>query len=387
MTPNSKDPRFIRYDVPIGASENIVHLFKEYQTLKALAQQDNWSGVNAEDIKFEYSTYDSSAEIFINIIDENTHSHSIKVAFYGDDISTTCWISYLFRADNFDKKNLSVQSFAECLMIQLWDYGIDADLCNCDWGLEFTSSVDTIAQNVNILLSTIVLSIKPMDWFYSNETIWKFYTIHSHLLEILPYIKQEAESGRWNKVKPDKFTILRDKSQAYIVLTYQETGIYDMTFKVGFNENGFDSDVTGEWLTCEYNFKIYSSNQEIRDYYLNEQKQCCKLASTILDIISHNALFAYDQEDEALTLLVERQWAFQKYCLLLDVMLPIIFKYEASKPLVTKDVLEQKAKLEILLNTSMEIVEGMDGKHLFAKGRFLSAPEDPNIIYNEEMPF
>ena len=68
-------------------------------------------------------------------------------------------------------------------------------------------------------------------------------------------------------------------------------------------------------------------------------------------------------------------------------MLPIIFKYEASKPLVTKDVLEQKAKLEILLNTSMEIVEGMDGKHLFAKGRFLSAPEDPNIIYNEEMPF
>ena len=74
---------------------------------------------------------------------------------------------------------------------------------------------------------------------------WKFYLI----------LKQEAESGRWNKVKPDKFIILRDKSQAYIVLTYQETGIYDMTFKVGFNENGFDSDVTGEWLTCEYNFK------------------------------------------------------------------------------------------------------------------------------------
>lgn len=387
MTPNPKEPRFIRYDVPKGASKNIVYLFEEFQTLKRLAQRENWCGVKAEDVKFEYSTYDSSAEVLINFIDENTHSHRIKVAFYGDDTSTTCWVSYLFKADNFDKKNLSIQSFAECLMIQLWDYGIDADLCNCDWGLEFTSSVDTIAQNVNILLSTIVSSIKPMDWFYSDETIWKFYTIHSHLLEILPYIKQEAESGRWNKVKPENFTILRDKSQAYIVLTYQETGIYDMIFKVGFNENGFDSDVTGEWFTCEYNFKIYSSNQEIRDYYLSEQKQYCKLASTILDIISYNALFAYDQEDEALTLLVERQWIFQKYCLLLDVMLPIIFRYEASKPLVTKDMLEQKNKLETLFNSPMEIVVDNDSNHIFARGRFLSAPEDPNTIYNEELPF
>jgi len=387
MTPNPKDFRFIRHDVPNGASENAVHLFEEHQTLKWLAQQENWQGVRADNVTFEYSTYDGTAEISIKFFDKNNHSHNIKVAFYGDDISSTCWVSYLFRADNFDEKHLSVQSFAEYLMIQLWDSGIEADLCDCDWGLEFTTPVDTIAQNVNILINTIVSSIKPIEWFYSDENIWKFYSIHSHLLRILPEIKNEAEAGRWKKVKPENFSIIRDKSQSYIVLTYQEAGIYEMTFKVGFDENGFDPDVSGEWFTCEYNFKIHSSNQEVNEYYLSEQKECCKLASTILDIISYNVLFAYDQEDTALTLLVNREWSLQKYCQMLDVVLPVLFKHEASKPLVTKDMLEQKAKLESLFNTSMEIVEDNDGKHIFAKGRFLPIPENSNTIYNEEMSF
>ena len=68
-------------------------------------------------------------------------------------------------------------------------------------------------------------------------------------------------------------------------------------------------------------------------------------------------------------------------------MLPIIFRYEASKPLVTKDMLEQKNKLETLFNSPMEIVVDNDSNHIFARGRFLSAPEDPNTIYNEDLPF
>lgn len=240
---------------------------------------------------------------------------------------------------------------------------------------------------MNTLINAIVSSIKPMEWFYSDETIWKFYSIHSHLLKLMPQLQQEAETGRWKHVKPENFTILRDKTQAYIVLTYQESGIYDMTFKVGFNENGFDPDVSGEWLTCEYNFYIRSTESDVSHYYANEQKQCCKLASTILDIISYNALFAYDQDDMALTFLVKRNWAFQKYCQMLDIVLPVIFKHEASKPLVTKSTLEQKAKLESLLNTSMEIVGDSDSKHIFDHGKFLAKPEDPNTIYNEDLTF
>ena len=90
--------------------------------------------------------------------------------------------------------------------------------------------MDAITKNMENLVSAIFSSIKPLEWFYSDETIWKFYSIHSHLLHILPDIQLEAESGRWRYVNPENFTIIRDKSQAYIVLTYQEAGIYDMIF-------------------------------------------------------------------------------------------------------------------------------------------------------------
>lgn len=387
MTPNPKGPRFIRYDMPKGAPKNVLDLYEEFQTLHFLAQQENWRGLRPENIVFEYSTYDNDAEILINFGDRNNHSHKIIVSFNRDGVSTTCWISYRFTAENFDENARFVQSFAEYLMLQLWDLGLDAELCDCDWGLVFSLSIDSIAQNVNLMINTIISSIKPMEWFYSNETIWKFRPIYSHLLHILPELRHEAETGRWKGVKPENFTLLRDNTQAYIILSYQDPGIYDMSFKVGFDENGFDPDVSGEWLSCEYQFHIRTKNSEVRGYYTEEQKQCCRIASTILDMTSYNAFFAYDQEDKALTLLIERRWAFQKYCLMLDIVLPIIFKYEASKPLVTTNALEQKNKLEALLNTTMEIVEDNDDKYIFAKGGFISAPENPNTIYNEEMPF
>lgn len=329
----------------------------------------------------------NNAEILFCFIDRNNHSHKVTVSFYGDDVSTTCWFSYLFSADNFDENTISVQSFAECLMVQLWDLGIDANLCKCDWGLEFTSSIDSIALNMDILANIIVSSIKPMEWFYSKESIWKFYKVHYHLLQILPLIQKEAESGRWKNVKADNFTILRDKSQAYIVLAYQEAGVYDMTFKVGFNDNGFDPDVSSEWFTCEYDFNIRTQEDDIKDYYLSEQKEFCKTASVILDWTSYNSFFAYDDDLTALTLFVSQKWAFQKYCLMLDVMIPLLLKYEVSKPLMTKNVLVQKAKLESLLHTEMEIVEDSDSKHIFDKGEFITKLEDSNTIFTEDMPF
>lgn len=387
MTPNPKYPRFIRHNVPKGASKNLLLLYEEYQTLQELAVQGNWNGIKPENFVFEYSTYDNNADILFCFIDRNNHSHKVRVSFYGDDVSTTCWFSYLFSADNFDENTVSVQSFAECLMVQLWDLGIDANLCKCDWGLEFTSSIDCIAFNMDILVNIIVTSIKPMEWFYSKVSIWKFYKVHYHLLQILPLIQKEADSGRWKNIKADNFTILRDKTQAYIVLTYQEAGVYDMTFKVGFDENGFDPDVSGEWFSCEYDFNIRTQDGEIKDYYLYEQKEFCKTASVILDWTSYNSLFAYDDDLTALTLLVSRKWALQKYCLMLDIMIPLLFRHETTNPLVTKNMQEQKAKLESMLNTEMEFIQDKDDKYIFAKGKFLSEPEDSNTIYNEEMPF
>lgn len=387
MTPNPKDPRFIRHDVPNGTSRNLLRLYEEYQSILHIAKQGTWNGIKPDNFTFEYSTYDGNAEVLFSFTDKNNHSHNITVTFYGDNVSTTCWFYYLFKADNFDENVLSVQSFAEYLMIQLWESGIDANLCKCDWGLEFSSSIYEIVHNMDILIRTIVSSIQPIEWFYSKETIWKFYRIHYHLLQILPQIQKEAESGRWKDVRADNFTILRDKNQAYIVLAYQEAGIYDMSFKLGLGENCFDPDVSGEWFSSEYNFRIYTQDNEIKDFFMTEQKEFCKTASVILDWTSYNSLFAYDENLTALTMLVKRQWAFQKYCLMLDIMLALLFKHVAPKPLVTKSVLEQKSKLETLLNTGMEVVEDSDSKQIFNHGDFLTKPEDPNTITNDYIPF
>lgn len=135
MTSISKDPRFIRHDVPKGAPKHIVTLYEEFQTIQWLAKQENWKGVKPENFVFEYNTNNNTAEILFKFIDKNQHIHNIIVAFDGDSISTTCWFSYLFKANNFDENVLSVQSFAELLMVQLLDCGIDANLCECDWGL------------------------------------------------------------------------------------------------------------------------------------------------------------------------------------------------------------------------------------------------------------
>lgn len=48
MTPNPKDYRFIRHDVPKGASENVVNLYDEYQTILEIEKQVGWPGVKSE---------------------------------------------------------------------------------------------------------------------------------------------------------------------------------------------------------------------------------------------------------------------------------------------------------------------------------------------------
>lgn len=387
MTPDPKSPIFIRHDLPENASKTAHILFEAYKEITNLASSEEWVGVTPQNFTFEYSTYYGHAEILFNFIDKNDHCHKITVGYYGDDVSTSCWFTYLFKAENFDENACFVQSFAECLMVQLWEFGIDADLCECDWGLEFMSSTDSVVHNMGILINTITSSIKPMEWFYSDEPIWKFDKIHSHLKQLLPQLKHEAETGRWRGVKPENFTIQRDKTQAFIVLTYQDEGLYEMTFKVGFGKNGFDPDASGKWFTCEYRFNNTSSNSEIRKYYLKEQQDFCKLASTILDWTAYRYLFAYDSDDTALTLLVERKWAFLKYCYMLDVMLPLLFNHKASKPLVTKNILDQKTILETQLNTTMEIAEEAEPAPIFNNGHFLSLPEANNTNYNEDNSF
>ena len=383
MTPNPKDPRFIIHCVPADASVNLRFFYDEFLRITQNADTGKWLGVTAENFAFEYSTYDRNAEIIYTYKDKNEHTHRITARLYEDSVSTVCWFSYLFKAENFAPTALYVQSYAEYLMLKLWDLGIDAELCNCDWGLEFSSDVGYIFPNMDKVVSNIITSIKPMEWFYSDEEVWRCYKVYNTLKQFLPKLKEEASKGRWPNVKPENFLLERDKKHAYIALRYSDEHIYNLAFKLGMQDNGFDKDMSGKWFECIYDYTCVSSEPEIEKYFTEEQQQICKIASTILDMISYKMLFFYGDENKHFGIIVKEDWACEKFCQMLDVMLPLFYKHQANEQLITNDMLEQKKKLENLLQTSMEIVENKEPDYIFRHGHYIEKPEDPTIAFGE----
>ena len=184
-------------------------------------------------------------------------------------------------------------------------------------------------------------------------------------------------------MKPKNFLLERDKKHAYIALRYSDEHIYNLAFKLGMQDNGFDKDMSGKWFECIYDYTCVSSEAEIENYFTEEQQQICKIASTILDMISYKMLFFYGDENKHFGIIVKEDWACEKFCQMLDVMLPLFYKHQANEQLITNDMLEQKKKLENLLQTSMEIVENKEPDFIFRHGHYIEKPEDPNIAFGE----
>lgn len=67
-------------------------------------------------------------------------------------------------------------------------------------------------------------------------------------------------------------------------------------------------------------------------------------------------------------------------------MLPLFYKHEATRPLITKGILEKKKQLEGMLGTPMEIVESKEPDYIFRNGKYVEKSEDPNIML-EDLPF
>lgn len=225
-----------------------------------------------------------------------------------------------------------------------------------------------------------------MEWFYSDEEIWRCYKVYYRLKQLLPKLKEEATKGRWPNVKPENFLLERDKKQAFIALRYSDERIYNLVFQLCMQDNGFDKDMSGKWFECIYDYTCVSSEPEVEKYYTREQIQICEIASTILDMISYKMLFFYGEENKHFGIIVDKDWAFEKYYQMLDIMLPLFYKHQPADPFITNDMLEQKKKLEKLLKSPMEIVENEESDYIFRHGHYVEVPEDPNITF-EDCPF
>ena len=270
MTPNPKDPRFIIHDVPAYASKQLKNFYDEFLKIEENAKNGKWQGITNDNFIFEYSTYDRNAEIIFKYTDNNEHTHKITASLFQDAVSSVCWFSYILKADNFAPTVKSVQSYAESLMLKLWDLEIDAELCNCDWGLEFSSDIESIFENMDRVVISIITSIKPIEWFYSDEEIWRCYKVYYRLKQLLPKLKEEATKGRWPNVKPENFLLERDKKHAFIALRYSDERIYNLVFKLGMQDNGFDKDMSGKWFECIYDYTCISSEPEVEKYYTRD---------------------------------------------------------------------------------------------------------------------
>lgn len=199
--------------------------------------------------------------------------------------------------------------------------------------------------------------------------------IRKHLQSILPLLRQEADRGRWPRVSAENFIIDEMDIGPFIVLTYSDDNIYRITFTLGFVGENFDPDISSDWFSIDYQFEILTPDPEVADYYRAEHKECSGTAAEILDIISYKAMFVYG-DDTHFGMIVKRPWPFQKYCLMLDIMIPMLIKYKASKPLVTTTDLELKSHLESFLNTSLEITESPDPTYIFTFGHFSPTLDD-----------
>ena len=294
---------------------------------------------------------------------------------------------YLFKADNFEESIVSVNSFAEDLMLNLWNKGIDAELSDLDWGLTFTSSIDDVSETIISVIEILVSSIKPMSWFNSDTTGWRFHSIYSQLNEMLPLLQHEATIDRWPDIKSSNFIIDRNSYQAKIKLTYREDRLFEMIFSLGLSENGFDPDISGEWMECEYQFNILTQDEDFKSYLETEHSQFFQIVTSILDGINYKSLFAYGENDKNFVIIVKKEWALKKFCLMLDVMMPLRYRYKVNESYIPKTMLKEKSDIEDLLGIKMDIVEDDDSKLIFNHGYFLEVQEPIHISYLGDCPF
>lgn len=158
MTPNPDSPKFIRHEIPDDASMEALKLRDAYRLLEANASAYVWHHITPDCISLEYNMYDDHVYIMVSFTDLNKHTHSFSIKY--QETGTAC-CKYLFEG-GLDAPVASFRSYAEWLMLQLWQFEIDAELCHCDRGLNIPVSVNQAYDVLSKMLDIVTNNIKPL---------------------------------------------------------------------------------------------------------------------------------------------------------------------------------------------------------------------------------
>lgn len=191
------------------------------------------------------------------------------------------------------------------------------------------------------MLDIVTNNIKPIDWFLSKEPVWQLYRTYYDLCKILPLLQEEASKSRWKDVVPENFRLVRNNDYALICLDYTDNRNYTMQFRLGMTKTGFAAERTDKFMDMFYRFENHAPNEELREYFDKENREFSKIANIILEIpFSWKALLFHS--DDGFYINTYRENAFQKYCLMLDWIIPFKNRYEATELYFTPELLETK---------------------------------------------
>ena len=380
MTPNPDSPIFIRHEIPDNATVKALRLREDYKLLRANIEACAWPHITSDCLRLDYNIYDDRVRITVGFNDKNKHSHTFSIFSYR---GKRLQCEYEFEG-SVDAAVASFRSYAEWLMLQLWQFEIDAELCKCDQGLVISADIDNAYNVMSKMLDIVTNNIKPIDWFLSDEPVWQFRGTYYDLCKMLPLLQAEAAIGRWKDVIPENFRLVKNSDCALICLDYTDGCNYTMQFRVGMTKTGFAAERTDKFMDMFYHFENHAPNDGLRKYFDKENREFSEIANSILEIpFGWKALLFHS--DDGFYINSFRENAFQKYCLMLDFMIPFKNRYEATELYITPELIEMKKQLETSLSIDLEIAKDQEPDLIFTHGQFIETPvveESP-----DEYPF
>lgn len=382
MTPDPNSPAFISHEIPDSASETAIKIKDIAELLRVNLSAFVWLGADENNLMLTYNTYTGDAGIEVCFTDTNNHSHHFFVKSMGLT-RTQVVCEYLFEG-SINADVASFRSYAEWLMLQLWQFEIGAELCKCGKGLIVHTEIDSAYNVVSKMLDIVTNNIKPIDWFLSEEPVWQFYRTYYDLCKMLPLLQEEASKERWKNVKPENFRLIRTVDCALICLDYTDNRNYTMQFRVGMKKGGFAAERTDKFMDMFYEFENHSQNEEAQKYFEKENREFSNIANAILEIpFSWKALLFHS--DDGFYISTYRENALQKYCLMLDLILPFKDKYEVTDVFIDPEILEKKKELEKVFSTEFEISNEQETNLIFSHGHFIETPIEENL--SDDCPF
>lgn len=361
----------------------------DYNRLTSWMQKAKSPVIRSGKSALEVDTYNGFIYIRACFVDDIDHKHTFSVRYTpinpGSErnagLIPQVECRYLWDGVvNTNKRTFN--SFTECLMLELWRFNIDVELADCSRGLRVLVPAEDTVDTLTSMMQITSVSLKPMEWFTSDYTGWVFYPVHRFLTEdLLLKLQDEAREDRWKNLVPANFMISRAADHALLCVEYGEESLYRMCFSIGLKDGGLSVPNIYKYLDIEFEVENLASNSEVHKYVDEALADFLTFARAYMEIaFSYHALFA--SSSNGFTITVERKWAFNKFCLLLDLFHGLVDSYSAEKPLITSERNVTIRKLNQTVVSDLEIVRDDDSLNIFANGAFKSIYEEPEEVWD-----